>query len=120
MAIFQDIELVFNESKYTVKATDVFRLIAKIEDIISVQDLINSKPPMAKIAEAYAQALTYAGAKATGEEIYASFFSGDSSAAAAASNAVTGLLMMMSPPAQLQKHNKSKKPRTKKKAKPKA
>ena len=75
MSIFQDVTLGFTGEEYTIPHNKVMKLIAIVEDVVSLQDLTNGKgPKMNKLAEAYAVALNYAGAKVEVEEVYASLF----------------------------------------------
>lgn len=99
MAIFEDITLTFGGSDYTIPSTSVMRLIAKIEDVISLQEL-TSQPKLSKLAEAYTVALNQAGAKAKTEEVYASLF-GDGGMENI-QNSITTLIQMMIPPANYQ------------------
>jgi len=98
MAIFEDVTLGYGGDEFTVKHDEVMKLIAKIEDVISLTELTrDGGPRLTRLSEAYAVALNYAGCKVTIEDVYASLFGGDGSASAQA--AVTGLLMLMLPPA---------------------
>nr|AKH46254.1 hypothetical protein [uncultured marine virus] len=97
MSIFEDITLGFDGDEYTVKHTQVMKLIAVIEDIVTLQELTSgTNPKLSKIAEAYAAALMFAGAKVTCEEVYASLFS--EGAAERIPQVLTALVMMMLPP----------------------
>ena len=97
MAIFQDVTLGFNGSEYTVPHNKVMKLIAIVEDIVSLQDLTTGKgPKLNKLAEAYSVALNYAGAKTEVEEVYASLF-GDGNGETV-SGSITALIMLMLPP----------------------
>ena len=102
MAIFEDVTLGWKGEEFTVPANKVMRLIAKIEDEITLQELgRESGPPMAKVAMAYAVALNYAGHRTiTADDVYESMFS--ESTAQDAANAVTALMMIMVPPSTYQ------------------
>jgi len=97
MAIFEDVTLGYGGEEYTVKHTEVMRLIGKIEDVISLAELTrDGGPRLSRLSEAYAVALNYAGCKVTIDEVYASLFGGNGMAMA--QGATTGLLMVMMPP----------------------
>lgn len=100
MGIFKPVTLTWKGVDYEVGADSVMMLIAKIEDIITLTELLNPKGrPIAKISMAYAEALRYAGARVKDDEVYAAMFK--EGASDAATNAVNGLLMMMVPPPEL-------------------
>lgn len=97
MAIFEDVTFGFKGNEYKVESSRVMMLIAKVEDIITLQDLTNGKAPKLSIlAEAYSIALTYAGASVTIDEVYESLFGGEG--VANVQNTVTSLIMLMLPP----------------------
>jgi len=97
--MFNSVTLTYKGVDYVIEPDNVMRLIAKVEDVITISDLIDAKSrktaPMAKICMAYGTALRYAGAKVKDEELYSSIFTGGLQVY---SNAITGLLMMMIPP----------------------
>lgn len=98
MSLFQSVTLIWRGTEYKVPADQVMMLIAKVEDILTLPELMNPKGrPLAKISMAYGAALRHAGAKATDEEIYSAMFTAGEQASAA-TDAVNGLLMMMVPP----------------------
>jgi hypothetical protein len=99
MAIFEDITLTFKGAEYTVPSNAVMRLIAKVEDVISLQEL-TGQPKLSKLAEAYTVVLNHAGAKAKTEEVYASLF-GDGGVENI-QNSIMSLIQMMIPPANYQ------------------
>lgn len=75
MAIFEDITLTFNGADYVVKATDAMRLIAKVEDVITIGELSNPTAiKLNQLAMAYTVALQFAGANVKHEEVYAALF----------------------------------------------
>ena len=97
MSLFKDVTLTWAGSEYVVQAGKLMRLIAIVEDIITLEELVGSSGrKRSKISEAYGAALRYAGAKVTDEDVYASLFSAES--AEHTVSAVNGLLMMMVPP----------------------
>lgn len=101
MSIFQDITLTWKGKEYVIKGNNVLRLIAQIEDVITLQELLKfaqkGAAPVAKISSAFTLALRYAGVKVSDEEVYASCFG----AQHAAKNATLTLLTMMTPPDDL-------------------
>lgn len=98
MSLFKTVTLSWKGEDFEVAADKVMLLIAQVEDIITLPELLNPKGrPLAKISMAYGVALRYAGAKVRDDEVYAAMFAEGSSDAA--SNAVNGLLLMMVPPA---------------------
>lgn len=100
MAIFEDITLTFGGDEYTIPSNGVMRLIAKIEDVISLQDL-TGQPKLSRLAEAYTVALVYAGCKKVNtEDVYASLF-GDGGRENI-QNSITTLIQMMVPPVTYQ------------------
>lgn len=116
MAIFEDITLGFNGEEYTVKHTEVMKLIAVIEDIITLQELTSgTNPKLSKIAEAYAAALNFAGAKVGWDEVYASLFS--EGAAERIPQVLSALVMMMLPPDSYRPPEQAKQKTTAKKKK---
>lgn len=78
MAIFDSRTVVWRGTEYVIPATRIMGAIATIEEVITLVELSTSmkegKPPLHKIAKAYAGVLRYAGAKATDEEVYAGMF----------------------------------------------
>lgn len=99
--IFQPVMLSWKGDDFEVPADRVMMLIAQVEDIVTLPELLSPKGrPLAKISMAYGAALRYAGAKVRDDEIYASMFSEGSSESAA--SAVNGLLSMMLPPSAVE------------------
>ncbi len=99
MAIFEDISLTFGGDEFTIKGNQVMKLIAQIEDVISLQEL-TSQPKLSKLAEAYALAINYAGGKVMIDDVYSSLF-GDGGSENIQSS-ITNLIMMMIPPSNYQ------------------
>ena len=98
MSLFKQVTLTWKGEEYTVPADQVMMMIAKVEDVLTLPELMNPKGrPLAKIAMAYGTALRHAGAKVRDDEIYAAMFT-TGEQASAATDAVNGLLMMMVPP----------------------
>lgn len=108
MGIFQPVTFKWKEQEYTVQANQVMGLIAQIEDVITLAELLKRKgAPLAKVAMAYAAALRYAGAKVSDEEIYKGMFSSNASETIQA--AIAGLLSMMIPPEEVAEKGKKEK-----------
>lgn len=100
MAIFEDITLTFGGEDYTIPSNGVMRLIAKIEDVISLQEL-TTQPKMSKLAEAYTVALVYAGCKKVKiEDVYATLFG--EGGRENVEGSITTLIKMMVPPSNYQ------------------
>jgi len=113
MSIFKPVVLSFDGQDYTVKPENVLRLIAQVEDVISIADLYGKqRTPLAKLCQAYGIALRYAGCNVTDDDLYAKIF--QTGSAQFTTNAISGLLMMMVPPADLVSEQPKKKPVTKK------
>jgi hypothetical protein len=119
MGIFKDVTLTWDGEDYTVPASGVMRLIAKIEDIITLQELHDPTGiKLSRVSEAYAVALGVAGCKVSIEDVYGWLLSEDAEAVIPA--AVNGLMMMMVPPVEYQPDlGKQKTPPKKKPKKPK-
>ena len=97
MGIFQDITISFKGCNYKIPNNRVMKLIAIVEDIVSLQDLTTGKgPKLNKLAEAYAAALNYAGASVEVEEVYGSLFGHEGGKSV--TDTITSLIMMMLPP----------------------
>lgn len=102
MAIFNDVTLAWAGVEYTVKSNQVMRLIAVLEDHVTIQDLSRPQgPPMARVAMAFASALQFAGARnVIADDVYAALFDGET--AQDTVNAVSALMMIMVPPSTYQ------------------
>lgn len=101
MAIFQDITLTWKGEDYTVKSNQVMRLIAVVENEVTLDDLSKPQPPLAKISMGYAVALQYAGCRhVIADDVYAALFDGET--AQVAVTAVESLMMIMVPPSTYQ------------------
>lgn len=101
MAIFDDIELEWNGVSYQIKGDDsVMRLLAAIEDHLTFFELergrAEGRPPIAKISNAYATALRFAGCSVTPADVYNGMWQSDQTASAV-TEAIGGLLVMMIP-----------------------
>ena len=122
MSIFEDVTLAWKGEEFTVKAGEMMRLIAKVENEISIVELTRRQgPPLSKLAMGYAVALNHAGAKATHEQVYESLFMASQDDNDVIVNAVSGLLTMMMPPSTYQPQASAKTTgKSKAKRKPKA
>jgi hypothetical protein len=102
MSRFRDVELAWGGKQYTLPSNKLMAVIMRIEDIITLPELVRAmqlnKPPMAKIASAYAEVLRYVGCDVKDEDVYAGLFDGTNGHVVAAQS-VAGLLQLMSPPA---------------------
>ena len=119
MSIFKPVTLGFKGRNYTIKADNIMRCLAQVEEFITLNDLTNEhRVPLVKLSQAYCAALRYAGADVTDEEIYESVF--EKAGVGLVARAVGGLLAMMIPPTKLQDSagasaHVPKKPRAKRK-----
>jgi len=114
LSIFQDVTMTWKGTDYTVPASGIMRLIAKVEGEISLQQLTQAGgPPLAALSMGYAVALQHAGARGViAEDVYAALFKTGS--AEMVGQAVTSLLMMMMPPESYQPQgDEPKKPQAK-------
>jgi len=116
MSVFEDITLGYGDEEYIVKSNQVMKLIAMVEEVITLRELSqDGGPRLTRLAEAYKVALNYAGANVTTEQVYASLF-GNGGAQHVAS-VMQALIMMMLPPATYnQPEQKESKPKKKKRA----
>lgn len=99
MSGFDKVELKWKGQSYTIEPNRVLRLIARIEEVVTVDELVKyanrQTAPMAKLSMAYGAALRYAGVEATDEEVFESIFTG--ARGADVTSAITGLLSLMIP-----------------------
>jgi len=100
MAIFEDVSLTWEGKDYRVSRNKIMGLIAAIEERIPFTKLHSSNPPMSGIAQGYAAALRYAGARVSDEDVYASLFSSDG---VGISQAISDLSVLMIPPDVIRK-----------------
>lgn len=100
-SVFEPVKITWDKKEYEIPANQVMGLIARIEDHISFADLVGNKPKIGKISTAWAEALRYAGAKVSNEEVYSEMFSG--ATGSQITSAVSGLMEIMIPPGHLQK-----------------
>lgn len=107
MGIFNDVTIGFKGEEFTIEANKVMRLIASVEEVISLAELTTGKPKLAKIAEAYALMINYAGGNADIESVYESLFVNDGSQTVQA--AIQSLIMLMLPPSSYSAPQETKK-----------
>jgi hypothetical protein len=75
MALFEPVSLSWGGIEYSIPANRMMRAIAKVEEVITLQQLGNPDAvPMAKISMAYGTLLRYAGAPVTDEAVYEAMF----------------------------------------------
>ena len=102
MASFEDVRLQWAGEDYVIKANRMLGAIARIEDVVTLNELqrfgLRGTAPMAKIAMAYGAVLRYAGAKVTDDEVYAGMFGAGGTSAEAVVESVSTLVAMMIPP----------------------
>lgn len=102
MSFGSPVTLTFEDKKYEIPADKILPLIAQIENVITLGQLLDEQNPApAKLSMAYGIALRYAGAKVTDGEIYTSIFKNNSAQMMA--EAVSGLMALMIPPEAIQK-----------------
>ena len=105
MSIFDDVVLEWAGKEYTVPEGRVMRLIAKIEDVVTLHEIHQyaerGTAPLGKMSMAYATALNVAGCRVTDAEVYKRIMS-SASEGAGAQQILMGLLQMMIPPEDLQ------------------
>lgn len=121
MGIFKPIEFEYAGKVYQVQANNVLRLIAQVEEVITLQELTGNtdKISLSRLALAYARALNYAGCDVSADQIYQSMFK--ESGTEKAVNAITQLLILMLPPGDYQPPREpGKKKRRKRKKRPRA
>lgn len=106
---FEDVRLSWKGEEYTVTADRIFELIRRLEDIIMGAGatpafvlLLQNRVTQSTLATAYAEALRFAGASVSPQEVYLSimqdFASNSAEAARKVQDAIVGLLCIISPP----------------------
>lgn len=100
MSKLDSIKLEWDGKRYEIPASGVLVVIAKVEDIITMQELLSyaqrGTAPLAKIAMAYTTILVAAGCPVSSDDVYAAMFSTNGPQQAIA--AIQGLLELMLPP----------------------
>ena len=99
MALFEDLTLTWKGKARTVKANNMLSLIARVEDVLTLNELFNysqkGAAPIAKLSQCYGIMLRYAGHEVIDDEIYESIATGGDTSASVATMTV---LQMMTPP----------------------
>lgn len=98
-SVFEPVNFTWEGVDYTIPSTSIMRLIAGVEDIITLQEMAQAastgKVKIAKIAQAFGFCLRFAGAKVEDEDVYKSMFNVTDQQRAI--SAVRTLLLMMIP-----------------------
>lgn len=105
-AVFEPVRLEWRGVEHRIPADNVLRGIAKVEEIITLPELVayemRGTVPLAKVSMAYGALLRHAGAEVKNEEVFAALF-GDGGNQAHAMGTAAALLSTMIPPPVLQK-----------------
>jgi hypothetical protein len=106
VAIFEEVQLDWNGKTYSIPRNNVLRLIAQMEDVVTLgrlhEFMTTGQIPLGKVSRAFAIALRFAGARVTDEEVYAGMFSaGGVELQARALQAIQVLQGLMIPPERL-------------------
>lgn len=96
MSIFKPVVLKWKNQEYRVEANQILKLIAEIEEFVTLDELTSGKAHFTKIAYGYHAALEFVGAKVSADEVYQSLFPGGGEEGS--THAVSGLLALMIPP----------------------
>ena len=108
MSVFREVRLSWKDQEFVIKPNEVMGAIAKVEEIITLQELFDfyqkGNAPLAKLAIAFTAVLTYAGAKVSEDQVYEAMFNRDGQNSMVAS--INTLLSMMIPPSSLVKAGK--------------
>ena len=102
MSLFQEIALSWKGQEYVVAPNNVMMMLAKVEDILTLGELIQHSQkggaPLIKLSMAYGCMLRYAGAKVRDDEVYQSMFAAGDGSKTEAGEITQMLLSMMIPP----------------------
>lgn len=103
MSGFDDVKFGWAGKEYVIPAHKVLGAIARVEDVVTLQELqrngVKETIPLAKLAMAYGVLLRYAGAQVTDMEIYNGMFGvGKDAQAIVIVEAITNLVVLMIPP----------------------
>jgi len=103
--MFEPIKLHWAGQDYSLPADEVLRTIADVEEILTLGELYvfqaqRKTVPLAKLSLAYATVLRHAGARVSGDDIFAGLFR-DGDLQAKALQAIAVLQLLMLPPEQL-------------------
>lgn len=100
MSVFQDVTFEFKGQQYKVEATNMMRLLAILYDKVHPTDVLTEKPNLAKLSDAFAACINYAGGNVTDEEVYSAMFKQDDQTNQA--HIVGTLLLLIVPPSEYQ------------------
>ena len=99
--IFKEVRLHWGDAEHVIASSEVMRVIAIIENHITLGDLSRwagtNSVPLGRLAMAYGSVLRFAGVKVSDPEVYASFFKSAEMADRVA-RSIGELLMLMIPP----------------------
>jgi hypothetical protein len=105
MGAFDAVTLAWAGSEYVIPSNRVMGAIARIEDVVTLEELgrygERGTMPIAKLAMAYGAVLRYAGARVEDEDVFTGMFS-DGQKQSDIVTAMMSLLGMMLPPHALQ------------------
>lgn len=100
MSVFKDITFEFKGEAYTVEASNVYRLLAELYEVIHPADLMTDKPNLVKLANAFATCIRYCGGNPSDEDVYEAMFNADSPINA--THVVSALMLLLVPPKEYQ------------------
>lgn len=100
--MFNDITIEWGGVTHTIPANKVLMGIARVEEIITIAEIMRygkvGAVPLARLAQAYAVLLRYAGFEVTDDAVYLTFVT--SGKAMTVSQALVGIMILMVPPTQ--------------------
>ena len=104
--VFEDIKLTWRGVEYVIPSQHVMRAIARIEDHITLAELMQAmsegRPKFSKISSAYASVLRFAGCQVADDEVYDGMLGNieerSPEGIPVVAQALNGLLSMMMPP----------------------
>lgn len=99
---FEDVAITWRGREYRIAAHRVFGAIQRIEDVVTMEELrryaMRETVPLAKLADAYAAVLRYAGARnVDGQEVYSEMFGDDEKLQEQIIQSVMGIVNLMLP-----------------------
>lgn len=102
MSAFSDIKMVWEGVEYTIPSTKIFGAIIRVEKVITLGELhkmgTTGNYALSKLAQAYAELLTYAGAtEVDAEKVYIGMFSKGQHEMSVIKTSVYSLLLLMVP-----------------------
>lgn len=104
--VFKPVKFEWRGDEYVLPARQVLETLGKIEDVLTLRDLIeirrSGSPPLAKLAQAFAIALQDAGAQVTPDDVYQGIFADALHDGAELMLTVIGMLYtLMVPPSEM-------------------